>query len=172
MHSPSPSTQFVRSLLDIKDRPCLLSFDSVVLNHPTILSNILALKLQDRFWCNSFQNEVVIAMWTVFITFFELFSIFPESFLAFLADECLCAVVRGGQKRGSGVGTTISVLWRRGCDCDSAWHSAQSNHFRPVAARQKYVVEGSARLFTAWCSDGDLSIEDVLAMSRVRLSCI
>jgi hypothetical protein len=88
--SPNPySTQFVWCLLNIEDSPSLLSFDAIIFQHPTINSRILALEPQLRLGCDSFKNEMVIAVGAVFIRFLEFFGIFAEGFLALFAGEGL-----------------------------------------------------------------------------------
>ncbi len=86
---PWCSTQLIRRLLDIKDRPLLLPSNPIILQHPAIDSRILSLNLQHRLWRNSFKDEVVIAMWAVLVTFLEFFGIFSEGFLALLAGKSL-----------------------------------------------------------------------------------
>lgn len=85
---PPRSTQFIRRLLNIKDRPILLPFDPIILQHPTINPRILALKLQHRFWSHGIDNEVVVAVRTVLVGFLELLGVFAEGFAALFAGEC------------------------------------------------------------------------------------
>jgi hypothetical protein len=86
------STQLIRSLLHIKDRPLLLPSNTIVLQHPAIDSCVFSLDLQHWLWGDSFENKVIIAVWTVLVTFLELFCIFPEGFLTLFAGKSLGAV--------------------------------------------------------------------------------
>ncbi len=83
------STQLVRCFLNIEDSPSLLAPHSIILQHPAVDSCILTFELQHRLCGDSFKDEVIIAMWTIFIALFELGSVFAESFLALFADEGL-----------------------------------------------------------------------------------
>jgi len=62
---------------------------------------------------------------------------------------------------------TISVFWRRGWLSCSAWHSAQSNHFRP-GFRLDYLHR-RGEILTAGRSDRDLRVEDVFARTGLAL---
>ena len=93
------STQFIWCLLDIKDCPLFLPFNPIILDHPTINSRVLALKLQHRFRRHSFEDEVVITVWTVLVAFFEFFGVFAESLFALLTGEGLVFLV-GVARRG------------------------------------------------------------------------
>lgn len=61
---------------------------------------------------------------------------------------------------GNGKVGTISVFCRRGWDSASAWHSAQSNHFRPGAINT-YDSMGGRTGLTAWRSDRNLGVENM-----------
>ena len=54
----------------------------------------------------------------------------------------------------------ISKLWSSGWFSCSAWHSAQSNHFRPTwnEAPQRRI-DVTQRKHTAWWPNGDLSVQ-------------
>jgi len=83
------STQLIRCFLHIKYRPLLLASNSIILQHSAINPSILPLNLQHRLWRNSFENKVIVAVWAVFVTFLELFSIFPEGFFTLFAGKGL-----------------------------------------------------------------------------------
>jgi hypothetical protein len=61
----------------------------MILQYSIIDPNVLALNFQNRFGCHSFNYEVIIAVWAVFITFFEILCIFPEALLAVLTRKSL-----------------------------------------------------------------------------------
>ena len=90
----SHSTQLIWRLLDIKNCPLFLAPNSVILNHPAINSCIFTLKFQHWLWCNSFENEVIVAMWAILVGFFEFCSILSEGFFALFAGEYLSYFVR------------------------------------------------------------------------------
>lgn len=94
------STQLIRRLLNIKDRPRLLSSESIVLQHPTIHPRVLALELEHGLRGHGLEDEMVVAVGTVFIALFEFLGIFSEDLLAFFAGECLWFFVRGVRVEG------------------------------------------------------------------------
>lgn len=64
---------------------------------------------------------------------------------------------------------TISVCCLSGCCSFSAWHSAQSNHFRPGGWWCQIVKEEEwRRELTTWRTDGDLRVKDMFARDLVR----
>jgi|SRR6266536_631643 len=85
----SCSTQFIRRLLDIEYCPLLFTPNPIILDHPAVNTCIFTFELQHWLWRNGFENEMIVAVWAIFIGFFEFCRIFAESFLALFAGEYL-----------------------------------------------------------------------------------
>lgn len=68
-------------------RDLILSLNSVILKHPSIHPNILSFHLQHRLGLLRINDEMVITVRAVLITFIPVLSFFAEAFLAFLARE-------------------------------------------------------------------------------------
>ena len=135
--SPPPSlwhsTQLIRCILDVEYGSGFLLPLPVIDQHPVIDSSILALKFQHRLWCLGFQNKMIVTVRAVLVTFFKFCGIFSEGLLALFADEGLAGCVRLRVDAGWDVGDlTMSIFCSNSWSSDSWWHSAQSNHFRPV----------------------------------------
>ena len=85
-HPECLSQTFVKTL-DTPDFLLLLASFPVVLEHPRILTHILALDLQSRFRLYRFQHEVVVAVWAIFVAVVKVLYVLPETLFALFAGE-------------------------------------------------------------------------------------
>jgi len=86
----------VSSILDVPERSRLFRLDSVILQHPGILPDILALDLQSRFGFYGIQHVVIVTMGTVLVAVFKLCGVFAEALFALFAREShVCGLLKG-----------------------------------------------------------------------------
>jgi hypothetical protein len=78
---------------------------------------------------------MIIAVWAVLIALLEFLSIFSKAFLALFACKCLATRSGRSSLEGRTWLLTISVFCSSSWSACSWWHSAQSNHFRPIVSQ-------------------------------------
>lgn len=84
----SPSAESAGLLIWVEYRPhFILLLLSVILQHPVVHSCILALDSKCGLGHNSRKNEVIVAMWAIFIGILELLNVFTEALATLFAGE-------------------------------------------------------------------------------------
>ena len=99
-------SESICSVVRIENGPLLLPFESLVLEHTWIQTNIFALDIEGRLWRFRVSNIMIVTVRTVLVTvplisqrtrnvrdrsrpFLEFLGIFAETFLALLAGKRL-----------------------------------------------------------------------------------
>jgi hypothetical protein len=87
LQQPALSAQPCCLALVVPDSWCILALDTIIPDHPGVLSNILALNLESCLGLLGLQKEVVVAVRAVLVALVELFHIFAKDLSALFACE-------------------------------------------------------------------------------------